>query len=97
MIPQIARLIGSVGQYAYAVGTDDTIYVHLYISSTATITLSNGSGVKLTQEASAPWRGGSTLTLESISGTPVQHSICLRKPPGIDKFIVSHRFAYASL
>ncbi|GAC1399659.1 MAG: glycoside hydrolase family 127 protein [Ktedonobacteraceae bacterium] len=59
--PNIARLLASLGQYIYAV-TETDIAVHLYIQSTAQLTI-GGREVTVRQETTYPWNGAVTLRL----------------------------------
>ncbi|MGO7165398.1 hypothetical protein ACCS78_41135, partial [Rhizobium johnstonii] len=47
-LPNIARLVTSIGSYMYAV-SDNEIAVHLYGESTARLKLANGAEVELEQ------------------------------------------------
>ncbi|MBM4034491.1 MAG: glycoside hydrolase family 127 protein [Planctomycetes bacterium] len=62
--PNVARLIASLGSYAYSVAPDG-VYVHLYIagSATAYAAADNSPDVTLTQETSYPWNGDVKLTV----------------------------------
>jgi DUF1680 family protein len=62
--PNTARLIASLGSYAYSVAPDG-FYVHLYIagSATAYAAADNSPDVTLTQETSYPWNGDVKLTV----------------------------------
>jgi DUF1680 family protein len=59
--PNIARLLASLGQYIYAV-TETDLAVHLYIQSTAQLTV-GGHEVTVRQETAYPWYGNITLRL----------------------------------
>jgi DUF1680 family protein len=59
--PNIARLIASVGSYAYGV-SDSEIAVHLYAESEACLNL-NGSAVRLLQRTKYPWDGLIDITI----------------------------------
>lgn len=107
---QAARLLSSAGGLIYGMGADDTVFVHLYISSKTKLTLASGTTLKLEQDSLGPWQGGASFTLTPISGhaalTSSQVALCFRIPPGCeDSFSVciilqNHRdrppFAYLS-
>lgn len=59
--PNIARLLASLGQYIYAVNDMDLV-VHLYIQSTAQMTV-GGRGVTVRQETTYPWNGTISVRL----------------------------------
>jgi DUF1680 family protein len=69
-------------------GADDTVFVHLYVSSKTKLTLANGTTIKLEQDSFGPWHGGATFTLKPIEGQAnVQSSriaLCFRIPPGCE-------------
>lgn len=53
--PNLARLISSIGAYAYT-ESEDTLYVHLYMGSVLTKKV-NGQTVDLCVESGFPWNG----------------------------------------
>ena len=53
--PNVVRLMASIGSYIYA-GTDNEIYVNLFIGSKAGVRLS-GRTVRVSQETRYPWEG----------------------------------------
>lgn len=53
--PNIARIISSIGAYAYTVG-QETLYTHLYVGSNIRFTL-NGKAVEMEMESGFPWEG----------------------------------------
>jgi len=63
----IARLVESLGNYIYASAAED-IWVNLFVGSTTTIPLKNGS-VQLQQETKYPWNGLIKLTVSASSTT----------------------------
>jgi len=82
--PNIARLLASLGTYAYS-AAPDALYVHLYIAGSATASLpkvpipSGGySEVALTQETGYPWNGDVKLTVGVQQ--PSKFDLCLRIP-----------------
>jgi uncharacterized protein len=58
----ITRFIASVPGYVYA-RKGDTLYVNLFVGSTADIKMDNGRTVKLTQETRYPWDGAVKMTV----------------------------------
>lgn len=74
--PNIARLLASLGQYAYSVG-ERTVYAHLYIGSDADLEV-NGCQVKLIQQSWLPWEG--RVRFEIAAGQPAEFTLALRVP-----------------
>jgi DUF1680 family protein len=74
--PNIARLIASVGTYAYGV-SENEIAVHLYGESEARLDL-NGSVVRLSQRTQYPWDGSILITLGLEE--PAAFALLLRIP-----------------
>ena len=64
--PNLARMIASIGQYAYG-QSDDTVFVHLYMDSTASFDISEG--VELTMRSGYPWDGDSKVRISCKSGS----------------------------
>jgi DUF1680 family protein len=60
----ITRFMASVPGYVYA-RQGNTLYVNLFVSSTADIKMDNGRTVKLTQETRYPWDGAIKMTVNS--------------------------------
>ena len=60
--PNLARLVSSLPSYLYT-NSDDTIYTHLYIGSSADIKLAGGN-VSLTMKTGMPWNGDVEITAE---------------------------------
>ncbi|SCY42498.1 hypothetical protein SAMN02910292_01680 [Lachnospiraceae bacterium XBB2008] len=58
--PNIARLITSIGEYAYT-ESDDTLYIHQYIGASITKTIKTGEGAEVPADVSIrsgfPWDG----------------------------------------
>jgi DUF1680 family protein len=59
--PNIARLLASLGQYAYSAG-EAAAYVHLYVGGEARVQVF-GSQVRLTQQTQYPWDGDVKVTV----------------------------------
>ena len=74
--PNLARIIAAVGPLAYA-SSDDTLAVHLYLASHATLTL-RGGAVRVQQQTSYPWDGAITLTVGVVA--PLEFTLALRIP-----------------
>ncbi|MFN4210523.1 MAG: glycoside hydrolase family 127 protein [Devosia sp.] len=75
--PNIARLVTSLGSYAYAVA-DDEIAVHLYCASEARVELANGAKFTLTQDTDYPWSGDIQVTVNP--NVPARFAVSLRIP-----------------
>lgn len=73
----LARFTPQVGGYVYA-QTDDQLLVNLFAAGEATVTMDNGSAVKITQETNYPWAGKVKLTV--TPDTTGDFSIGLRIP-----------------
>lgn len=68
--PNIARIVSSLGAYAYTL-SDTTLFTHLYLSSSVNCTI-NGTQIKLEIESGFPWNGDvrvRVLTPQTVSGT----------------------------
>ena len=61
--PNIARLLASLGQYAYSRNTQE-VYVHLFIPSSVDLEL-DGHTVQIAQETGYPWDGAVRFRIES--------------------------------
>ncbi|GAB4243351.1 MAG: glycoside hydrolase family 127 protein [Acidobacteriota bacterium] len=61
--PNIARLLASVGGYVYA-RDGDSIYVNLFVGSSARVELEGGRQVRIRQQTQYPWEGEVRLTIE---------------------------------
>jgi DUF1680 family protein len=59
----ITRFMPSIPGYVYA-GQNDTLYVNLFMSSTAKIALENGQKLQVTQSTGYPWSGEVKLALD---------------------------------
>jgi uncharacterized protein len=59
----ITRFMPSIPGYVYA-EQRDTLYVNLFLSNTANITLGNGRKLKVAQETRYPWSGDVKITLD---------------------------------
>ena len=69
--PNIARLVSSIGSYAYT-ETEDTFFIHLYLGGEITKTFGgeNGAEAKITITSGLPWDGAVTVKAETDSDQP---------------------------
>lgn len=84
--PNIARLLGSLGEYIYAQSEND-LWVNLYVGGSATTTVDGNVPVKLTQETDYPWSGNVKITVDPER--PSTFALNLRIPGWCDSFDVS--------
>ncbi|WP_199621845.1 glycoside hydrolase family 127 protein [Paenibacillus alkalitolerans] len=86
--PNIARLIASLGQYAYSVNSGgQELYVHLYVGSKLSADI-GGRSVQLTQETNYPWDGRASISLGGME-QPVEFALALRVPSWCGKAVVT--------
>lgn len=78
--------MATIGKYVFTVDSDDTIFVHLYISCSAEIQLSGGRTVAVVMESNGPWEGGATIRVVGSVSNGVRFS--LRRPLGATDFKV---------
>jgi DUF1680 family protein len=83
--PNLARLVGSVGEYFYSV-TADTIYANLYNQNRATFTMA-GSSVQIEQQTNYPWDGEIHFSLQLDQ--PASFDLALRIPVWCRNFAVT--------
>ncbi|THF86062.1 glycoside hydrolase family 127 protein [Deinococcus sp. KSM4-11] len=74
--PNLARLLASLGEYVYAVSTQE-VTVNLYAGSTLRADV-GGQHLTLTQESAYPWRGDIHLSVELDA--PATFTVRLRIP-----------------
>lgn len=74
--PNVARLLASVGQYAYSQSERDAV-VHLYVQGEAEVGVA-GQTVKLAQRTDYPWDGRVVLTV--CPERPARFRLKLRRP-----------------
>ena len=86
--PQWARLLATVGKYVFTIGADDTVFVHMYISCSAKLVLSNSDTVTVTMTTNGPWEGGAQIRIEGPETHRVKFSF--RKPRGATNFAVGN-------
>jgi DUF1680 family protein len=75
--PNVARLLASLPGYFYSVDAN-AVWVHLYASGSASLTLGNGETVALVQRSRYPWDGEIELLIEQAPNIPF--SLRLRIP-----------------
>ena len=83
--PNLLRLLASLGSYIYA-NNDSQIYVNLYMSNTAEVSLGNGL-VKLKQQTRYPWDGNIKISVDPQ--TAGEFAVNLRIPQWCEKSRVS--------
>jgi len=82
--PNVARLLGSLGQYIYTL-RDDTLFAHLYIGSRMQWSVDDGS-VAIEQETGYPWEGD--VRFRVTTDKPSAFSLALRIPDWCDEYLV---------
>lgn len=91
--PNIARLLGSLGQYIYA-QTDKDLWINLYVGGNASATVSDVQ-VELTQETDYPWSEDVKITVDPEK--PTRFKLNLRIPDWCQDFDVSiNRTTYSA-
>jgi DUF1680 family protein len=79
--PNIARLLASLGEYAYGVGVGpngaDAVYVHLYVNGEASMMV-NGQPVRLVVETNYPWEEEVRITIDVPA--PTTFTLTMRFP-----------------
>lgn len=84
--PNIARLLGSLGQYIYAQSEKD-LWINLYVGGTASATVAEDVSLKLTQETDYPWSGEVKITVDP--DTPAKFTLNLRIPGWCSNFDIN--------
>ena len=75
--PSVARTLAKTQTWAYGVSAN-TVWIHLYGSSSLETTLPDGSEVSIAQQTDYPWDGSVTIRVEKA---PAQlAALCLRIP-----------------
>jgi len=74
--PNVARLLASLGSYAYSVGRNE-VYVHLYAQGGAEVSV-GGNAVAIAQKTAYPWQGKVRITVRPAQ--PVAFTLALRIP-----------------
>lgn len=75
--PNLVRFMASMPQFIYAQGSDDAIFVNLYVSSETSFEV-GGENLTLTVDSELPWDGASTIRVGATG--EVAGSIKLRIP-----------------
>jgi len=75
--PNVARLLASLPGYLYSIA-DEGVYVHLYASSEAALTLPTGDTVRLREETDYPWNGEITIHIDEAPDREI--TLFLRVP-----------------
>ena len=75
--PNVARLLASLGQYAYG-QSQDGLWVNLYIAGQARATLADGVKIALEVDTHYPWDGTVTFTVHT--DRPAAFALYLRVP-----------------
>lgn len=83
--PNVARLLGSLGQYIYTVNTD-SLYVHLFIGGEAKVDIA-GTKIKIRQTTNYPWDG--KILLEVMPEEETEFDVSLRIPGWSDSYNIS--------
>ncbi|HTQ29402.1 MAG TPA: beta-L-arabinofuranosidase domain-containing protein, partial [Puia sp.] len=73
----LVRLLPSIPGYVYAY-RGDRVFVNLYISSHAKISLSQKNSISFSQESNYPWQGDVRMTVDPVA--PADFSLMLRIP-----------------
>ena len=73
--PNLARLLSSIGSYAYT-EKEDTLYIHLYMGSMVQKEI-QGETAEISVTSGYPWNGGVSV---KVKGTSVPFTIALRIP-----------------
>lgn len=74
--PNVARTLASLGQYVYS-ASQDTLFVHIYLSNSAAVTLS-GQRFEVSQQTNYPFED--TVRLHVQGGRPGRFTLALRLP-----------------
>lgn len=83
--PNIARMVSSIGSYAYT-HSSDTLYVHLYVAGSVDLSCSEGS-IHLATESNLPWDKDASFTIHTDK--PLTYTIALRIPSWTDGYELS--------
>ncbi len=73
----LARFTPQIGGYLYARG-NDRLFVNLFAAGAGTVTMDDGSIVKIRQETDYPWNGGIKLALDPEKTS--DFDLCVRIP-----------------
>ncbi len=81
--PNLARLIASIGAYAYTASAD-TLYLHLYMGSDVKTTL-GGRDFALDVQSTFPWQGDVSITVKSAA----EGTLALRIPGWCKQYAIT--------
>lgn len=84
--PNIARLLGSLGQYIYAHDGND-VWVNLYVGGNASTTVAGNVPLNISQETDYPWSGDVKITVNPEKSA--NFSLNLRVPSWCNNFDIS--------
>lgn len=84
--PNIARLLGSLGQYIYAQDGND-VWVNLYVGGNASTTVAGNVPLNISQETDYPWSGDVKITVNPEKSA--NFSLNLRVPSWCNNFDIS--------
>ena len=84
--PNIARLLGSLGQYIYAKNEND-LWINLYVGGKVETTIADDTSLCITQDTDYPWSGDVKLTVNPEK--PIKFNLNLRIPTWCNNFDVS--------
>ena len=82
--PNLARLLSSIGSYAYT-EKEDTLYVHLYMGSNVEKTV-NGKTVNVQMESDMPWEGNIKIRVQAENA---KMTLALRIPGWCKNYKIS--------
>jgi DUF1680 family protein len=84
--PNVARLFASLGKYAFTLGSDDELYIHLYLGGTFTHRI-KGQTVEVTVKTNYPWEENASISINTPA--PVSFSLGLRIPEWAKEYEIS--------
>ena len=84
--PNIARLLGSLGQYIYAQDGND-VWVNLYVGGNASTTVAGNVPLNISQDTDYPWSGDVKITVNPEKSA--NFSLNLRIPSWCNNFDIS--------
>ncbi|MDR2103112.1 MAG: glycoside hydrolase family 127 protein [Treponema sp.] len=72
--PNLARLLASLGSYAYTLGDGGELFMHLYLGGRFSHTV-NKQPVDILVDTNYPWEGGVTITVNPQSPVPFAYTL----------------------
>lgn len=92
--PNLARLISSIGSYAYT-DTEDTLFIHMYLNSSVKKEIIGANGAKkqisIRVQGNMPWDGKFSISLQGLSPED-QLQLAIRIPEWTEGFLVRGEF-----